>query len=744
MSTRSFADCGASRRLLAIVAIAAAGTAAAQTPGDQPAASPAARQIDQVIVTAQKREEALSDVPISIAVLDGAEIEKNAIVNFEDLDESVPNFFVARSPGADAIFLRGLGSGSGSPTLEQSVVLFVDDIYAGNARQFQTPWLDVQRVEVLRGPQGYLVGKNTSAGAIRFVSNRPGTEVEGKASVEYDFERDGPTVSGMLSGPVSDSIGLRGAVKYRNLDGYIHNSLNGRDEPENEEFAGRVMASYASGNFDALLKLEATTLENDGNLYVMTSQIAGRPLDRTKESGSSLGKDFDDNDTQNMMLQLNWALGGGHTLTAITGFSAYDTEYGVDADFFESDLAYSIFEEDFDQWSQELRLLSPTGQTFEYVVGAYAHTNDIDENRDTGAIFAPPASTHRVFEQSNDSWSVYGSLTWNVSEQWSVQGGLRYTHDQKDASYLRIAGPLAFTDKIGTVVQDFSDSLSDGETDPGISLQWRPNEALMFYASYAQGHKAGGFQGAIPNATPTSFEIKPEQSEAFEVGAKGMYDRFSFEVAVFDTSYDDMQVAASVPTDPSSTVFAFFTGNAAEATSRGVELSGTYRVTDDLQLRGSIAFLDAEYDSYVRGPCAQGQPVEDPATGSCNLSGVVLPFAPDYSGILSILYERPLTARWSMAADLSMSFRDDFRTDAPNDPHFVQEAYEKYDARLAFTRDEKLEIAAIMKNITDEYTFGFGGSGTLASNPVFGLAPDARMFPLDPPRTFALQVNYSF
>ena len=744
MSMRFHLVLRTSLRSLAVLAAAAASTAVAQSQGTEPAADrQGPRQIDEVIVTAQKREEALSDVPISIAVLDGDDIAKSAIVNFEELDENVPNFFVARSPGADAIFLRGLGSGSGSPTLEQSVVLFVDEIYAGNAKQFQTPWLDVNRVEVLRGPQGYLVGKNTSAGAVRFVSNRPGDVFEGKAFVEYDFEREGPTVTGVLSGPVSDKIGLRGAVKYRNVDGYIENSLNGRDEPENEETAARLMATYESGNLDAMLKLESTALENDGNPYVMTSQIAGRSLDRTKESGSSLGKDFDDNDTQNVVLQLDYDL-DGHTLTSITGYSAYDSEYGVDADFFEKDLAYAVFEEDFDQWSQEFRLLSPTGQTVEYILGVYVHTSDIDEVRDTGALFAPPASTHRVYEQSNDSSSYYGSLTWNINDQWSAQGGMRYTYDRKNASYLRIAGPLAFTQNIGAVAQDFDDSLSDGETDPAVSVQWRPNEALMFYASYAEGHKAGGFQGAIPNATPGAFEIDPEKSQAVEIGAKGVYDRFSFEIAIFDTNYDDLQVSASIPVDPNTTVFGFFTGNAAEATSQGIEMSGTYRVTDNLLLRGSVAFLDGEYDSYVRGPCAQGQPVQDPATGSCDLSGVVLPFAPDYSGFLTAVYERPLTGRWSLAGDITMSFRDDFRTDAPNDPRFVQESYEKYDLRLAVIRDETLEIAAVLKNMTDEYTFGFGGSGTLASIPVLGLASDARMFPLDPPRTLALQVQWSF
>ena len=699
--------------------------------------------IEEVIVTAQKREQSLGDVPISISVLDGATIERESIHNFEEIDERVPNFFVARSPGADAIFMRGLGSGSGSPTLEQSVVMFVDEIYGGNARQFQTPWLDLERVEVLRGPQGYLVGKNTSAGAIRFISRRPGDAFEGSLSGEYDFEREGATLTAVLSGPVSDTIGLRGAVKYRDVDGYIYNSLTGQDEPGNEEFAARLIGTWESGPWSVMAKAEATTLKNAGNPYVMTSAIAGRPLDRTKETLSAVGPDRDDNETQNFALQVDYEL-GEHTLTSITGYSAYESVHEADADFFETDLAWTRFHEDFDQLSQEFRLLSPTGNQLEYILGLYAHTTDLDERRVTVAFFAPPASSYRTFVQEADTISAYGGLTWHFNDRWSVLGGLRYTHESKDASYVRIMGADSWPGLTGAVVADITDSLSQDEVSPAVTLQWRPTDEVMMYATYSEGHKAGGFQGAIPNATATAFEYGPEKAQSMEIGAKGGYARGSFELAVFETSYEDLQVSASVPVDPNTTVFGFFTGNAAEATTRGMELSGVYAVTDSFRLRGSFALLDGKFDSYQDGPCAQGQTPDDPVRGSCVLTGVDLPFAPQFSGSLSAAYETPLTDRLTFIGDLTVNFRDDYRTDAPNDPYFVQDGYEKIDLRLALMLDDSLEVALIGRNLTDEYTFGFGGSGSLAANPVFGLAPDSRMLPLDPPRTVALQVNWTF
>jgi iron complex outermembrane receptor protein len=232
---------------LFLLVFAAPGLAIAQTDSDVDV-DEEYTVLDQVTVTAQKREESLSEVPLSISVISGLTIDKESIQNFEELDERVPNFFVGRSPGADAIFIRGLGAGSGSPTLEQSVVMFVDEIYGGNARQFQIPWLDMERVEVLRGPQGTLVGKNTSAGAVRIISRRPTDEFEAYASAEYDFELDGPTINAILSGPVSEGFGLRGAFKYRNVDGYVYNSLTDEDEPGDEELAGRLIGTFESGN----------------------------------------------------------------------------------------------------------------------------------------------------------------------------------------------------------------------------------------------------------------------------------------------------------------------------------------------------------------------------------------------------------------------------------------------------------------------------------------------------------------
>ncbi len=732
--------------LLAGLMGAAVGAPAAAAPQADPpaAASTGSAGLEEIVVTAQKRQQSLQEVPISISVVAGASIESGSIKGFEDLDESVPNLFIARSPGADAIYMRGIGSGAGSPSLDQSVAMFVDGIYAGRSRQFQTPFLDVERIEVLRGPQGALVGKNTSAGAINIISARPGSSFEGNLNTEYDFELEGATLSGVVSGPLGDSFGLRLAAKYQDLDGYLRNSITSTDEPTRNERAVRLTGAYdAGGSVSITAKLEHSELQTDGTPYVMTSAIAGRKLDRTKEAGSALGPDFEKNEANSATLTMDYDL-GGHTLTSITGYSEYQARHGEDSDFFERDLAYSSFKEDYEQSSQEFRVLSPTGRTIEYVLGIYAHEADLLEERGTGALFAPPASTARTFDQHNEAVSGYAQLTWNFTDSFRASVNARYTEEKKEARYVRIGGPLAFTQGTGALQADIADSLREGEFDPAVTVQWDVTDGNMLYVSYSQGSKSGGFQGAIPNATPSQFQFSPETSQSYEAGLKSTFERGHFELTVFDTTYDDLQVSAAVPSDPNVNVFAFFTGNAASATTRGAEASGAVRITDSVVLNASLAYVSAEFDSYPAGPCATGRAPDDPVRQSCSLTGVRLPFAPKWNGSASLAYNRDLTARLAFNSIASANFRSDFRAEFPNDPVFIQDAYVKYDLRIGLTWDQQLEIAVLGRNLTDEYTFGFGGTANLATIPGLGLAPDARMLPLDLPRTIALQARYSF
>ena len=698
----------------------------------------------EVTVTAQKRAQSLQDVPISMAVIDGEELANRSIKNFEEFSALVPNFTVVRTPGANAIFMRGIGSGPGSPSLDQSVVMFVDGIYGGRSRQFMAPFLDVERVEVLRGPQGALVGKNTSAGAVSIVSAKPTDTFEGQVAAEYDFDLKGPTLTGVVSGPVSDSLSLRLAAKYQDIDGYIRNTLANRDETLRNEKSGRLTAVYEAGNFTITGKAEVARLQLDGTPLQVTSNRLGRYLDYTKEMLSSLGPDFDTNDSNTGVVTVDWRL-GEHTLTSITGYSEYETRQGVDADFFERDLAYSRFDENFSQTSQEIRLLSPTGGTLEYVVGAYWHHNDLLETRTTATTFAPAGNTIRYFDQGSSTVSAYTQATWNFSPQFAAVLGLRYTKEDKDASYRRVAGATAIATGTGTVQANFADTLSENEVDPALSLQWRPTSDRMLFASYSQGSKSGGFQGAIANATPAAFEFKPETSESIELGFKQSLGGNGYiDIVAFDTTYQDLQVSVALPTTATGSTFAFYTGNAGEASAKGVESTGAYRFNENFRVSGSLAYTDAKFDDYVDGPCATGQAPTNPARGSCNNTNVGLPFAPEWSGNVTATWVQDIGSSMELDLSVTANFRSEYRAEFTNDPLFVQGGYTKYDARIGLTIGDAWEVALLGRNLTDKKTFSFATAAALANNPALGISPDARMQVVDMPRTIALQARYNF
>jgi iron complex outermembrane receptor protein len=698
----------------------------------------------EVTVTAQKREQSLQDVPISMTVVDGAELANRSIKGFEDFSTLVPNFNVVRTPGVQAIFMRGIGSGPGSPSLDQSVVMFVDGIYGGRARQFMTPFLDVQRIEVLRGPQGALVGKNTSAGAISIVSARPTDKLEARLGAEYDFDLEGPTLDAVVSGPVTENFGLRLAARYQDIDGYIRNSLTGHDEPLRDEKAGRLTAVYEIGNFTITGKAEIAKLRLDGNPIQVFSARINRPIDYNKETKSVLGPDFDTNESKTGVLTVDWQL-GDFTLTSITGYSKYETREGVDADFFERDLAYSRFDEDFSQTSQELRLLSPTGGRFEYVVGAYWHHNDLLELRTTATTFAPAGNTIRFFDQGSSTVSAYTQATWNVSPQFAAVLGLRYTKEDKDASYIRIGGANSTTTGVGTVQASFADSVSEGEVDPALSLQWRPDGDHMIYGSYSQGSKSGGFQGAISNATPAAFKFKPEKSDSLEFGYKQTYGGKGYlDVVLFHTKYQDLQSSTALPTTASGSSFAFFTGNAGEATAKGIESNWAYRFSEHVKVNGALAYMDAKYGQYAEGPCITGQTPNNAARGSCDNSNIDLPFSSKWSGNVTATWSSDLGSSMKLDVSLTANFRSSFRAEFAPDPLFVEGGYTKYDARIGLSFGDAWELALLGRNLTDKKTFSFATAAALANNPALGISPDARLGVVDPPRTVALQARYKF
>lgn len=679
--------------------------------------------VEEVIVTAQKRAQSAQDVPISIAVVQGEVLDQFQIRDLKALQNYVPNLLIQSSPGNDAIYIRGFGSQAANYAFDQSVSIYVDGIYGGRNRQFMAPFFDVERVEVMRGPQGALLGKNTAAGAISVITARPTEEFEGRVTSSYNFDREGFEISGHVSGPMSDTVSGRLAVKYTDLDGYIKNHSTASTSSDTTEIENKLIRGSLqftpNDRFDILARVEYADFTTDGTNAVRVDPFnySSSNLDDEKTAGPAIDHPEEDNqDSLNISVTTNVEL-GDHTLTLVTGYSSFEDDKWVGGGAGDPENWLSTFNEEFDQFSQEIRLLSPTDQTFEYIVGAYFDTADYDQfnaSQYVDFLGLPffDGGIHHDFSQEADTLSLFGMGTWHVNEQFRISASARYTDNEKDGTFdqfvdsgIPISGP-----------KNLSDSVDEDNVDPSVSVQYDVNDDVMLYASYAEGSKAGGFV-AQRAATDTTFTFADESATNFELGAKTTWldGALIFNVNYYNLEFEDLQVSfyeSSIP--------GFITGNAAEASSEGFEAEVAWQVTPSFQLSGSLAYLDAEYDDFPGAQCPSGSTDCDPVTNTTNLGGTTIVGASDWTATWKASFDQPIGANLHFYASVLGYYRSKYTTASDQDPIYgVQDGYDKWDARLEIAQAEGgWGVALIGKNITDEKTHNF-----------------AYLWPLQPPPT---------
>lgn len=683
-----------------------------------------------IIVTAQKREQDVQQVPISMSVIEGDQLQQFNIKDFIELDRYVPNFFVQATPGNNAFYIRGIGSTPGNLAFEQTVGLFVDGLYGGHARQFQAPFLDVERVEVLRGPQGALVGKNTSAGAINVITAKPTRDFEASAELSHEFEQDGNRAFGVISGPLSDNFSGRLAAQYEDTDGYIKNLTLGGDEPKRESVFARGSLMYDNNDgINVLWRLEGGNVDLTGNAVERILTPSDPNLERsTGGFPGFVGKDFDDTNTLNSSITTNLDI-GEFVLTSITGYSSYDYKKRLDSDFSPANLFASMFAEDFSQISQEFRLTSPAGKKIEYIVGIYGHYNDYDLDQSTRLDFGPyDGLSQRWFRQHNTTVSTYGSLTWHVTDDLRLLGSLRYTFDKRTANQDRANTGAVLPSYLATPL---SGRLYDREWDPSVAIQYDVTPDIMVYTSYGQGSKAGGFIGAQATTLPGQFVIRPESSESWEAGIKlaALDRRLRLSIAAYRTTFDDLQVSTW-----DTTTASFVTSNAGKARSQGVESNLNYALFKGFDVFASFAYLDTEFLDFPGALCAYNLVGCTPATN--NAKGYPLPRAPKRNGSVGFNAEFPLINGWDFVGSGTLTFRSFAYLEETYNPAAGQPGYGKYDLRAGVrSPDKHWEVALVGKNLGDKIT-----ASHAFNTPVTG---GISKF-IQEPRTIALQANYSY
>lgn len=385
------------------------------------AVSAQAQQLEEVIVTAQKRAENLQDVPISVSTMSGEKIQDNTILNFAALADFVPSLHIAEASVNTNIYMRGIGSGN-NRGFEQSVGMYLDGVYLGRGRQYRSALMDIERVEVLRGPQGTLFGKNTVAGAINISSASPvvGEEMQGEINASVE-ENGGAIYEGFLQGSLSDTLAMRAAFRYRETDGYVYNAFLEQDEGAIEETGARITLVWEpSDTFSANFKYTNMQRDRDGapsatwrylspaerqaevpnrSSFANTAYaimdiffpgfpaIAGKEFTTYKDNnygqskadgfGISTKPENSDDNIENYSLNMNWEIGGG-TLTSVTGYATYDYQDDVDVDWLPLQFIARYDDHDFYQFSQEFRFSADVGDRFSYTVGAYFDENELD------------------------------------------------------------------------------------------------------------------------------------------------------------------------------------------------------------------------------------------------------------------------------------------------------------------------------------------------------------------------------
>ncbi|GAB3287549.1 TonB-dependent receptor [Parahaliea aestuarii] len=695
-----------------------------------------AAQLEEVIVTAQKRAQSLQDVPVAVTAIDGEKIGDLGIKRLDDLTMYTPTVMVTEGTGEDQIFIRGVGSGV-NKGFEQSVGMFIDGLYYGRGRSSKAGFLDLERVEILKGPQGILFGKNTIAGAMNITTRNPGLEAEGFVNATYEIETNEKTVEAAYGGPLSDTFGARLAVRASELDGWIDNTFTGDEMQEQEDLVARLSTVWnPTDTLEVIGKLTYSDLqigEKPAELVrcspTLAQTVAG--VDDCRFNGKTTifsedsdgGPGSEDFEAFSAGVTVNWDV-GEHQITSITGYTDHDDDFYLDVDYTHLDTLGSNRDEKYENFSQELRLTSPLGQTFDYIAGVYYEDNKLEVWNNFNLSDAGISRT-TFTTQEGESFAAFGQVTWNISDLLRLTVGGRYSKDEKSVDMEQYFSALKTTDRLpipslGALGNAFviNDERTDNDFSPAVILEWTPTIDHLVYAKYSQGFKAGGFDLGLATGDLDQLQFEPEEVDALELGSKSQLldGAMTLNVSIFRNEYSDLQVSTF------DGVANFNVGNAAESVSQGVDVEIVWALTDELTSSLAFSYLDATYDSFPGAQCNFQQTQATPTGQLCvnDLSGEDLQFAPEYSGHFNLTWEKPISSDYLLTLATDVVFSDEFFVANDLDPTLLQDSFYKFDLRAALENlSAGWEIALVGRNLNDETTFHWGNDVPLSPGSFF-------------------------
>ncbi|MGL3820395.1 TonB-dependent receptor [Sphingopyxis sp. R3-92] len=714
----------------------------------------------EIIVTAQKREQSLKDVPLSVAVLSGEQLGDRNITEISQLQTTTPNFSFqgSNNPRGAGISIRGIGTNNFSSAIEGSVGIVIDGVPIGRQGAGMTDLFDIQRVEVLRGPQGTLFGKNASAGVLNIVTTDPSYDWGGRVQASYGEDNEF-VLRGAVTGGLTENLAFRASAYMTKRDGYIKNVFDGSKLNDRDEWGGRAKLLWEpADNIRVVVAGDYTsrdaaccmwTLRNFGtNTNVKNAATAAGIVPGPNNRKVALdGDTFVRQETYGGSVQVDIEGTGGVTVTSITGLRWWDAVDNNDSDQRPLPvLNINNGDSRQRQFTQELRLASPSKQRIEWVLGMFLFNQDYDLGNSQQGTFDQPVppgvqlSRAISVQNQTQNMAAFADATWHLNDQINVFGGLRYTVERLNTHFTRFG--LPGTTRLGPLV-DTKMKRVDGAWTWRLGAQVRPTEDITLYGTVARGFKGGGFN-ALQDSTVLRT-VEPEIPTSYEIGAKTvLFDRrVRLNIALFSTDFEDFQAQAVGTSDTGAIVFDVI--NAGSLRTRGVEADIDIDLHNGLSLRGGAAYTDAKYTDFARAPCYA---VQNLALGcitaggqrSQDLTGKPLAMAPKFTGNATVRYETEVSAAGSTVfGQLSYSYRGRTFTALDLDPQSVQKGYGLLDAQLGFALPgDRMRAWIWGKNLADKSFVEMIYDTPLDSE------GQSQFFPSTAARQFGVTVEYRF